>query len=255
MTLNISFNIVGRGESVFFIHGIGSRKYSWNRVIEELQSEYQCVSYNLRGHGEIEIDENSFLLLDLVQDLEKLRLHLNIDKIHIVGHSLGGMIGPAYTKKYQDKVLSLSLLSTAAFRNINDQRKIMNIINQIESEGLNVVLPNLINRWFTDDFIKNNQEIINVRIKQVKDTPIKIFLNVFRLYAQTEIGSWLHEIKIPCLVMTGENDIGCNPDFNKKIADAIPNSKLIILKDLKHAITLEASKLVGKNIKLFLNNL
>ena len=131
----------------------------------------------------------------------------------------------------------------------------MNIINQIESEGLDVVLPNLINRWFTEDFIKNNQEIINVRIKQVKDTPIKTFLNVFRLYAQTEMGPWLNEIKIPCLVMTGENDTGCNPNINKKIADSIQNSKLIILENLRHTITLEAPKIVGENIKLFLNNL
>ena len=180
---------------------------------------------------------------------------MNIEKIHIIGHFLGGMIGPSYARKYQDEVLSISLLSTAAFRNIDDQKKILNIINKIENEGIDSVLPNLINRWFTDEFIKNNKDKIGKRCKQVQETPIKTFLNVFRIYALTEMSSWLNQIKIPCLVITGENDIGCNPYINKKIADTFPNSKLEILDNLKHSITLEASQLVGSKIKTFLNDL
>ena len=125
--LNISYNIVGKGKPIIFIHGIGSRKSSWIDIIGELQDQFQCISYDLRGHGESEVDESNFTLQDLVEDLENLRSYLNIDKAHLVGHSLGGMIGPSYARKYQNKVLSLSLLSTASFRNISDQKKILNI--------------------------------------------------------------------------------------------------------------------------------
>ena len=100
---------------------------------------------------------------------------------------------------------------------LNFKKKILNIISKIENEGLDTVLPNLINRWFTDKFINNNQDIINNRFQQVQDTPLKTFLNVFRLYAITEMSSWLKEIIVPCLVMTGENDVGCNPNINKQI--------------------------------------
>ena len=104
-------------------------------------------------------------------------------------------------------------------------------------------------------FIRNNKNIINKRFKQVQDTPIKVFLNVFQIYALTEMGPWLNQITIPSLVMTGQNDIGCNPKINKKIAMTLKNSQLEILSDLKHAITLEAPKLVGSKIKKFLNGL
>ncbi len=148
--MNITYDIIGKGAPIIFIHGIGSRKYSWNGVIKELKDKYKCITYDLRGHGKSKLYQKNFILEELVQDLENLRSHLNINKTHIVGHSLGGMIGPSYARRYQDKVLSLSLLSTAAFRKVEEKKKILDIIYKIENEGLDVVLPSLINRWFTN---------------------------------------------------------------------------------------------------------
>ena len=253
--MKTAYNIFGEGETIVFIHGIGSRKSTWNGIIAELKDKYKCISYDLRGHGDSFKDENNFTIDDLVNDLENLLSHLNINKVHLVGHSLGGMIGPFYAKKYKNKVLSLSLLSTAAYRNLSDQNKILKIIKKIENEGLEVVLPILINRWFTDKFIIHNKKIIDMRYKQVQETPLKTFLNVFRLYALTEMGPWLNSIKIPCLIITGEKDLGCNPKINKKIADNIVNSKLEILEKLKHTITLESPKIVGQKIREFIENI
>ncbi len=67
-----------------------------------------------------------------------------------------------------------------------------------------------------------------------------VFLNVFRIYAETEMAPWLHEIAAPSLVLTGENDGGCNPRLNRLIADALPDAELVILPRVKHAILLEA---------------
>ena len=117
MSLKISNNIVGYGQPIFFIHGVGSRKHSWNQVIEELKNNYKCITYDLRGHGDTPLPNgNDFILDDLVDDLENLRLNLKFEKIHIVGHSLGGQIGPAYARKFPNRVISLGLLSTAAGR-------------------------------------------------------------------------------------------------------------------------------------------
>jgi len=252
--LNISFNIIGKGEPIIFIHGIGSRKISWNGVIKELKKKYLCISYDLRGHGESKVVQNTFYLNDLVEDLEELRSYLKIQKVHLVGHSLGGMIAPSYAIKYRERVASITLLSTAAFRKVEDEQKILNIISKIKREGIDKVLPDLISRWFTDEFINNNQNIINKRLKQVKSTPLNIFLNVFQIYASTKMDTWLKNIKVPSLVMTGENDLGCSPQINQKISKALNNSKLIILNNLKHSIILEDPQLVATNLKMFLKS-
>ena len=125
----------------------------------------------------------------------------------------------------------------------------------MELGSLPEILSTLTNRWFTDDFIKKNKSIVDQRIQQVADTNPEVFLNVFKIYAETEMISWLKEIKKPCLVLTGENDLGCSPEHNKKISSELINSKLVILQNAKHSILLEEPDQTSSNILKFLLNL
>ena len=121
----------------------------------------------------------------------------------------------------------------------------------MEEEGIPQTLPTLVKRWFTDDFIKKFPEIIEKRIQQVADTDPDIFLNVFRIYANTEMQSWLHRISLPALVLTGENDGACNPRLNQLMANKLKNSELTILPDLKHSVLIEAPNLVSESLSNF----
>jgi pimeloyl-ACP methyl ester carboxylesterase len=143
-------------------------------------------------------------------------------------------------------------LSTVAGRSLNDKNKVIEIIKKMETQGIKKTLLTLKNRWFTDNFIKNNLPIVDRRIKQVINTDPDVFLNVFRIYAETEMISWLNEIKKPCLVMTGENDLGCSPLHNKKISSELINSKLILLSNVRHSILLEKPDETASNILKFL---
>jgi 3-oxoadipate enol-lactonase len=108
-------------------------------------------------------------------------------------------------------------------------------------------------RWFTDEFAAAHPDVIEARKAQVVETDPDVFLNVFRIYAETEMGPWLHEVAAPALVLTGEHDGGCNPRLNRQIADALPNSELVILDGLKHAILIEASERVAPPVADFLS--
>ena len=80
----------------------------------------------------------------------------------------------------------------------------------------------------------------------------EIFLNVFRIYAGTEMLPWLPEVTARALVLTGEFDGGCNPRLNRLIADALPNSELVILPEYKHALLLEAGGEVAQHLIRFI---
>ena len=67
--------------------------------------------------------------------------------------------------------------------------------------------------------------------------------------------TWLKNINKPCLVMTGENDLGCSPNHNQKIAIQLQNSQLVILPKVKHSILLENPDTVSSEILNFLLNL
>lgn len=244
--------VVGQGPALFLIHGIGARKTAFQKLTEGLKDRFTCICFDLRGHGESPMPSGRFGLDDLVDDLEALRARLGIETAHFAGHSLGGMIGPAYALRYPERVLSLGLLSTAAFRTEDDSAKVKAVVAAMREKGIGQVLDTLTARWFTDDFAAARPDVIEWRKKQVMDTPGEVFLNVFDIYAETEMAPWLHEVTAPSLVLTGELDGGCNPRLNKLIAEAMPNSELVILDGLKHAILIEATDRVLPPMRDFL---
>ena len=247
-----AFSVEGEGEPLFLIHGIGASRHSFDGLVKHLKAEFRCISYDLRGHGLSPTPPPPYTLDDLVEDLEALRRELGINKAHFAGHSLGGMIGPAYARKYPEHVLSLGLYSTAAFRSEDDSAKVKGVVAAMHTKGIPQVLEALKDRWFTPEFATARPDVINRRMLQVIDTNPEVFLSVFDIYAETEMAPWLHEVTQPCLVLTGENDGGCNPRLNKLIAGALPQSELIILPVLRHAILLEAAGTVAPPVLDFL---
>lgn len=77
-----------------------------------------------------------------MNDLEGLRARLGIEQAHFAGHSLGGMIGPAYARAHPERVLSLGLLS----RTEEDSAKVWGVVKAMEEKGIPQVLGTLIDR-------------------------------------------------------------------------------------------------------------
>ncbi|PPR45077.1 MAG: 3-oxoadipate enol-lactonase 2 [Alphaproteobacteria bacterium MarineAlpha5_Bin11] len=255
--MDISYDVKGEGEPIIFVHGVGSRKYAWDGVVEKLQDRYQCVTYSLRGHGDSPLPNNSndFNLDDLVKDLESLRAHLKLEEIHLVGHSLGGQIAPYYAKKYPELAKSLVMLSTAAFRTDTEKQKILDLVNTMKKSGLDAVLPSLINRWYTDEFALKNPDTVEKRIKMIKGMSLETFSRVFSIYANCSMEDWLYEINIPALVMTGSEDVGCSPRLNQLIVESMQQAELKVVQGLRHSINTEKPELVAFEIKNFIKKL
>ena len=249
---DVVYSIEGSGPALYMVPGIGSRRSTWSALVDGLKNDFTCVSYDLRGHGDSPIPPVPYSLDELVEDLEALRQRLGHETIHIVGHSLGGQIGPAYARLYPEHTKTVSLLSTAAGRTPDDSAKVKGVVAAMRAEGVEALLRTLIDRWYTDPFIAANPDKIDARIQQVIDTPADVFLSVFDIYASTEMLPWLPTVTCPCLVLTGENDGGCNPRLNQLIAEALPNSELVILPDLKHSILIEGSAAVLPPLRDFL---
>jgi 3-oxoadipate enol-lactonase len=247
-----AYSVEGEGEPLFLIHGIGASRASFAGLVPHLKRDFRVISYDLRGHGASPVPKPPYTLDDLVEDLEALRRELHIERAHFAGHSLGGMIGPAYARKYPQHVNTLGLWSTAAFRTEDDSAKVKGVVAAMRAKGIPQVLEALKDRWFTPEFAARRPDVIERRMQQVIDTDPDVFLSVFDIYAETEMAPWLREIARPCQVLTGENDGGCNPRLNRLIAEALPHSELVILPVLRHAILLEAADQVAPPVLDFL---
>ncbi len=250
--IDVDYRIEGQGPALYMIHGIGSRKTTWNPLIEVLKDRFTCVSYDLRGHGDSPVPTTPYTLDLMVADLEALRQKLGHRKIHIIGHSLGGMIGPAYARAWPEQTLTVGLLSTAAGRSEEDRAKLKAVYDAMVQQGVMPVISTLVTRWYTDEFISSRPDLIELRKQQVADTPEAVFLSVFELYANTEMAPWLHQVACPCLVLTGELDGACNPRLNRFIHQQLADSELVILAGIKHSILVEAPQLVAPHVEAFL---
>lgn len=247
-----AYSVAGDGPALFMIHGIGARRATFDAMVAGLKDRFTCITYDLRGHGLTPWGGGRFDLDDLVDDLEELRARLGIMSAHIAGHSLGGMIGPRYALRYPERVKSLGIWSTAAFRTDDDSAKVKGVVTAMREKGIGPVLDTLTARWFTDAFCAARPEVIAWRKQQVTETDSEVFLNVFDIYAACEMAPWLHEVKAPSQIITGEHDGGCNPRLNRLIHAALPGSELEILPDLKHAIFIEATDRVLPHVRRFL---
>lgn len=249
--VDCAMTVEGSGPPMILIHGIGAARDAWRLVAPRLTPHFTVVTYDLRGHGASPPPSGTFELEELVADLERVRERAGFGRVHVAGHSLGGMIGPAYARAFPERVISLGLLSTAAGRTGEDSAKVRGVVRAMEERGIGEVLPTLTDRWFTDAFIAANPDLVERRLRQVMATDPGVFLNVFRIYAETEMLPWLGEVTAPALVLTGEHDGGCNPRLNRGIAAALPHSELVILPGLKHSILIEAPEQVADHLVRF----
>lgn len=247
-----AFSVEGEGPPLILIHGIGASRHTWDGLVAGVRHAFRVIHYDLRGHGKSPTPPVPYTLDDLVADLEALRAELGLAKAHIMGHSLGGMIGPAYARQYPQHVASLGLLSTAAFRTEEDSSKVKAVVAAMRAKGIAPVLETLKERWFTPEFAARRPDVIERRMQQVTGMSADVFLAVFDIYAETEMAPWLHEVKVPTLVLTGEHDGGCPPRLNQRIAEAMPAAELVVMPGLRHAILLEAADRVAVPVLQFL---
>ena len=252
--IRIDYSIVGDGPTVFLTHGVGARRQVWDGVVARLAPHFRCISYDLRGHGGSDGAAAPLGVDEFAADLEALRAELGIQQAHFIGHSLGGMIVPTYTRAHPERVKSLSLICTAAFRSPEAKANGAKFVEKLYAEGMSGILDTMLDRWFTEEFRRERPGIVETRKQQMLNADPRVYRETYKAFATTDMGPWLHEISAPTLVTTGEFDPGCSPALNEKIAAAIPNSELVILPALRHSVLVEAPDLVGNLLLRFLQS-
>jgi pimeloyl-ACP methyl ester carboxylesterase len=242
----------GSGPPLLLVHGVGAQRTVWDGVTEQLCGTFRCISYDLRGHGESPKPHGDFGLDDLVTDLEALRARLGIARAHVIGHSLGGMVAPAYARRFPERVLSVGMLSTVAGRSDEERAMARMVGTAMAENGVESALDILVRRWFTDGFLERHPDRVEQRKRQVAAMDPALYLNTFRIYTETEMAPWLHEVGARTLVLTGEHDAGCSPAHNRRMAESMPDAQLVVLDGLRHGILLEAPDRVAAALAAFL---
>lgn len=104
----------GAGPVVVFLHGIGSNATSFKSLFDILPAQWHCLAWNAPGYlGSAPLAEQWPLAEDYAAKLAQLLDDLGHGKVHLVGQSLGTLIGAAFARIYPDRLHSLTLASSA----------------------------------------------------------------------------------------------------------------------------------------------
>ena len=250
--VTLNFQDEGSGAAVLLIHGVGSDLESWEGVLSYLSPARRYIRYDQRGHGQSNRTPGPYSLNDLTDDAVALLDHLGLDRVSVVGFSLGGLVAQSIALNHSTRVASLVLVSTVAGRTPEEQALVNDRAKMLSQKGALTHLTKAVDRWFTPEFVAANPEVLEARRKKTLQIDPDCYVAAYQVLAGNDLGDHLHRINVPTLVMTGENDIGSNPRMSDFIHTQINGSELNILPRLKHSVLLEAPELIGGLIEPFL---
>ena len=237
-----------------FIHGVGLDHKMWEPQINSLNN-YSTITYDLLGHGKTPYKKEEITLSDFSNQLDYLLNFLKIDKINLIGFSLGSLIALDFASKFQDKLKTLTLIGTT-YKRTKEQRAL--VIERFEQAKLNKpISKQALKRWFTDEYLNKHPEIYDQFIKILtKDGEDHLnFLKAYKLFAhhQDDIDI-IKDIKTKTLVMTGSSDSGSTVEMSKSLSNDLINSSFMDINNGKHLCSIECADDVNINLKNFINN-
>ena len=244
------FNKKEQSVPIVFIHGVGLTSEIWQPQLDFFKN-YSTISYDILGHGKSSLTKKNINFDDFSDQLIELINELKVDKIHLVGFSIGSLIARNFATKYNDRLQSLILLGSI-YKRSEQQQEIVNQRFEQAKKELKLSRQAL-KRWFTDKYLENNPDTYEKISSILSGNNMVNFLKVYELFVKHKNDENFEKINAKTLIMTGEHDIGSTIEMSKQLNNVIKDSELKIIKDGKHLCGIECADEVNLFIKKFIN--
>lgn len=255
------YDVQGSGEAVMLLHGFTGDCGTWKDTAEILSGSFKTIAVDLLGHGKTDAPEEPSLYKmevaasHLMQILDKLK----IDRVHLLGYSMGGRLALGTSLLYPDRIKSLIVESSSpglktkeerAQRVVADQQ----LANKIKKDGIR----NFVNYWENIPLFATQKTLPvekqkAIRLSRLQNRPEGLANSLLGMGTGKQPSWWdrLQEIQAPTLIMCGELDVKfCR--IAKDMEKMIPGSELVMLKGTGHALHVEDPMKFGTIVKEFL---
>jgi pimeloyl-ACP methyl ester carboxylesterase len=210
----------GSGSPLIFLHG-ASGHVGWLPFLERLSKSFDVIAPEHPGFGSSDdppwLDRRNdlaYFYLDLIEALK-------LDRVHLMGTSLGGWIAAELAVRNTARLASLTLICavgiTAADAPIDDMFRMSAEDNA--------------RRFYHDpDRVRRRLEMLAAADPRIlvrnRSTVVRL---AYPNFANPELAKWLHRIDVPTLLVWGENDGLVPPRFGEAYRDLIPNATLVVI--------------------------
>lgn len=242
-----------------FVHGVGSNKDSFIQVARHMKDRH-VVLVDLLGHG----DSDAPLDGDYRIDAQSQRLHvfikaLGFDKVHLVGHSMGGWVAARYARDFADSLASLVLVAAAGVASAQDGL----VYRRIAAGERNPLT------WTT---IAEGKESLTYLMENPPRVPKRLLeVSLRRSIETADFYSMVHKqyrgpsapvaeedlagSDVASLILWGRNDKVLHVSGAEILAEVMNNAAVEILEMTGHAPTVEAPEVLAESITRFVDEL
>lgn len=252
--MKLYYQIVGTGQPLVILHGLFGSSDNWRAIAKELATQAQVITVDLRNHGRSPHSSQQTYAL-MVEDLVELFDRLKLDKVDIIGHSMGGKVAMAFSERYPQWLRRLVVVDIAPREYHDEHSAIFRVLlaldlslytsrNEVD-DALKIALPNKTVRQFLLMNLAINGEQLSWRIN---------LQALYENYSQLLVAVCEDEtIMIPsCFIRGGQSDYIRDEDEDL-IRTCFPYAELATIEQAGHWVHAAAPQQFLTKITEFLD--
>ena len=259
--VNINYKAHGEGEPLVLIMGFAAPRQAWFFQTRAFREYYKVVTFDNRGaaFGKTDKPSETYTIKTMADDTIGLMDCLGIDKAHILGYSMGGIIAQELVINYPERVKKLILISTLpTTRQIaSEMREALGLgedfsfsEEDIRSLDIMKALSSLVALGFNRRLYRMIlAPIVPISVRLVG---LKGLMGQIEAIAGCNTLERLHTIQAPTLVIVGTGDKAALPRYSEAMASRIPNAKLVKVEGGSHGYIWEMRGRFNKEVFDFL---
>jgi 3-oxoadipate enol-lactonase len=256
--IEICYNDFGEGKNtIIFIHGFPFDKSSWELQADELKNNSRVITYDQRGFGKSTSDQARFSIDLFADDLNEFMNALQINTATICGLSMGGYVALNAFQRYPHRFERLVLADTQCVADTPEGvEKRMKTIDNIQTNGVRIFAEEFVKILFSKSTMENNRKVVDTILQVINSiSEDTIVASLKALAERRETCSILSSIKIPVLILCGEEDKITPPEKSEYMHNNIVKSHLHIINNAAHLSNMEQPDIFNKLLINFIRSI
>ncbi len=223
----------GHGQAIIMINDLVEDHLFWKKILKDLSKHFRVIVFDQRGMGQSTVAKSSFTVEDMALDVIAIADKLELEKFHLVGDSMGGVVAQVIARKHKDRIDKL-VLSNSYTHLTQVIQWSLEITCEIfkEHSDYNFLYKMLMPWYFSSRFLERDddpKEILDALKKRKHPLTYKGFKNLVEAVKDYNSTKMLKYIKSPTLVIIAEEDIFCLFRDSRQMVKAIPEHKVELI--------------------------
>lgn len=243
VTPNLGYSDAGNPDNpcIVLLHSIATNADMWRHQIEALAADYRVVALDLPGHGRSAcLAEAKPIMQDYAWSVLDTLDHLGVEKCAVAGLSLGSMIAQQVAVLAPQRVWGLILSNGVAYVPEPVKAAWKDRIETARELGMESQVSGTVERWFTEEFRKENPAAIADIAGMIKGTSVAGYAAAAHAIMAMDNRSILSKIAAPTLILAGEQDLAAPLAGVKAIAENVEGASFATLA-ASHLMNVELS--------------